>query len=166
VVVEKSPTHSLTVPLMAATHPDAWYVHIVRDGRDVVRSHLQSPFGPGGAAEAAAVWAGNVRAVRNHAWRRPRFREIGYESMLEDPVAMMTSLFEWMGAPVDDEVKAAVRERAPKEVVRYDSTEAVGAGTWTSMDPADLAAIDEVAHDVLAELGYLGPPLRSQAPPE
>ena len=40
--LEKSPDNVERLPILAATYPDAWNVHIVRDGRDVVRSLLRA----------------------------------------------------------------------------------------------------------------------------
>jgi hypothetical protein len=41
---EKTPRNSFSVPFLAATFPDASFVHIVRDGRDVALSLLQLPW--------------------------------------------------------------------------------------------------------------------------
>ncbi|MBA2275669.1 MAG: sulfotransferase [Chloroflexi bacterium] len=41
---EKTPTNSLLLPFLDRTFPDAQFIHIVRDGRDVAVSHLQKPW--------------------------------------------------------------------------------------------------------------------------
>jgi hypothetical protein len=38
VVVDKSPEHSFNIPIVYATFPEAKFIHILRDGRDVVLS--------------------------------------------------------------------------------------------------------------------------------
>jgi hypothetical protein len=155
--VEKSPPHSLWIPAMAAVYPDAWYIHIVRDGRDVVRSLLAAPFGTWDPGVAAKIWVEYVRAVRRQSWSLPRFREIRYEDLLADPTGQMQDLFAWTGLDVDEAVAAALETRATEEVVRFGGTDPVGAGKWKSLTPSDLAVVDGIAHDLLAELGYLDP---------
>jgi hypothetical protein len=155
--VEKSPPHSVWVPAMAVVYPDAWYINIVRDGRDMVRSLLAAPFGTWDADLAAKIWVSYVRAVRSDSWRLPRFQEIRYENLLRDPAGETKRLFRWMGLEVDEGVTEALEVKAGQEVVRFGSTDPVGSGKWKSMSPEELAAVDRVAHDLLAELGYLGP---------
>jgi hypothetical protein len=155
--VEKTPGHSVRLPLAAATHPDAWYIHIVRDGRDVVRSHTRTEWGQGDPRDAAAAWVWGVRPILENSWRLPRFREIRYESVLADPVGEVCGLLRWMGLDVDTDVENGVAERAAREVSRYKATDAVGAGKWRDLSPEVLECIYEEAADLLMELGYLSP---------
>ncbi|MCU1448497.1 MAG: sulfotransferase, partial [Acidimicrobiales bacterium] len=154
--VEKSPPHTGWVPAMAAVYPDAWFIHLLRDGRDVVRSLLAAPFGTWDVGLAAKIWVDSVRSVRRQSWSLPRFREIRYEDLLADPTNQMQELFAWLGLDVDPTVADALVAKAAREVVRFGSTDPVGAGKWTSLAPEELAVIDAVGHDLLAELGYLG----------
>ncbi len=41
---DKTPTNSLLMPFLAHAFPNAQFIHIVRDGRDVAVSHLQKPW--------------------------------------------------------------------------------------------------------------------------
>jgi len=155
--VEKSPDNNKRLPLMATTHPDAWYVHIVRDGRDVSRSLASVHFGPGNLAASAAEWVRDVRLVREHRWRLSRYREVRYEDLLADPVGQVGDLLRWVGLDVDAQVTRRLSERAAKEVARYGSNVPSGAGKWRLLGPAEGAAVLDVAGDLLAELGYLDP---------
>jgi len=153
--VEKTPGHVDRIPLMAVTYPDAWYVHIVRDGRDVVRSILESPFGTDDPTDAAGYWVDAVRKVEQQRWRLPRFREVRYEQLVADPVGEVRGLFEWMGLAVDADVNDRLAQRAATEVSRYSSSEPIGPGKWTRFDQRVLAEVQNVAADLLADLGYL-----------
>ena len=42
-VAERTPWHVLHLPLIAEVYPDARFVHVVRDGRDAVRSLVAQP---------------------------------------------------------------------------------------------------------------------------
>jgi len=153
--VEKTPDNVNRLPLIAAVYPDAWYIHLLRDGRDVVRSQLMAPWGTDDAGEAAHNWAWAVRQVRRHQWRLARFREIAYEELLADPVPRTSELLEWMGLPVDAETVGRITERTEKQVARYGATDRIGAGKWRELDNKQLEMIERVAGDVLTDLGYV-----------
>ncbi|MBV8981326.1 MAG: sulfotransferase [Acidimicrobiia bacterium] len=153
--VEKTPDNVNRLPMLAEAYPDAWFIHLVRDGRDVARSFAVAPFGPDDVGTTAAVWALDYERVATHAWRLPRFREIRYEALVADPVGTMTALFEWMGLELDDAVLARLRERAQRAVARFGETTALGEGKWRLLSDADLDRIYTAAGDRLAELGYL-----------
>jgi hypothetical protein len=154
--LDKSPDNVDRIPILAETHPDAWNIHIVRDGRDVVRSLLAAPFEDiTTVGEAAARWARNVGNVIREKGRLHRLREVTYEQLLVDPVGETTRLFEWLGLAVNDEIVERVRGRVGRPVARMGSTGAPRPGRWREMDPDDLATVYELAGDVLAECGYL-----------
>lgn len=153
--VEKTPDNVNRLPLMAAVYPDAWYLHLLRDGRDVVRSQIRAPWGTDDAAEAARNWVWGVRQVRSQSWRLERFYELRYEALCADPVSETAELFGWMGLGADEEVFAAIKERVPREMARYGATDPVGPGKWSDLSAAELDAVYDVAGDLLAELGYL-----------
>jgi hypothetical protein len=47
---EKNPENCFVVPFLARTFPDARFVHIIRDGRDVAASHAEKPWLAAGSA--------------------------------------------------------------------------------------------------------------------
>ncbi len=84
---DKTPSHLLHVDLLARSFPTARFVHIVRDGRDVVPSILGMSFGPDRFAEAVLFWQRRVeRGLAGGAALGPdRYREIRYEALVADP---------------------------------------------------------------------------------
>ncbi|MCU1450986.1 MAG: hypothetical protein JWP02_3156 [Acidimicrobiales bacterium] len=153
--VEKTPDNVNRLPLIAAAYPDAWFVHLVRDGRDVVRSQISAPWGTDDPADAARNWVWGVRQVERHRWRLDRFRELRYEDLVGDPVGETSALLEWLGLSIDAHVRRDLEERVGHHVARYGATDRVGPGKWRQMSAADLRRIDAVAGDLLSELGYL-----------
>ena len=95
-----------------------------------------------------------MRQVSRHRWRLPRFREVRYEDLLADPVSRTTELLEWMGLPVDAGTADRIAASSTKAVARYGATDRIGAGKWQDLDAGQLAAIERVAGDLLADLGY------------
>ena len=74
-LAERTPLHALHTGLIGDVYPDARIVHIVRDGRDVVRSLLAQQWGPQIVAEGAREWRASIespapaRRDRTATWR-------------------------------------------------------------------------------------------------
>jgi hypothetical protein len=170
-VIERSPNHVEQLELIGAIYPDAWFLHIVRDGRDVARSLLSQPWGPTSVEEAAQVWARSMKSVRAAAPALARYREVGYELLLADPSDGMRDVFEWLGLAAAPDVMARVSAEAGvsfnTDTKRPDIGTSKWVGDWSSND---LAAFDRVAGDVLRELGYpdaeLVPPRKPRSRPQ
>ena len=155
--VEKTPVHSDRLREIAAVYPDAWVVHLLRDGRDVARSMSQVPFfnlrDPG---EAAATWARVVSTIHADAASVPRFRKVRYESLVADPAGVMTGLAAWVGVDVDDGWRSSLATVAARRVSKHAGTAtAIGAGSWRTLSKRDLAAIYDRAGRELVSEGYV-----------
>lgn len=116
---EKDPTYTRILPFIGELFPDALYVHVVRDGRDVVAS-FRDRWGWRSAARAAnGGWADHVRAARALATgpTADRYHEIRYETMVADPEGTLRPLFAFLGEAWDpvvlrfDEQEHAATER-------------------------------------------------------
>ena len=153
--VEKSPSNIRRLAMLAAIYPDAWYISIVRDGRDVARSLMGTPMAPSTAAQAAGEWVKSLDFLEQFRHLFGRFREVRYEAMLADPVAAAADLFEWLGLERNDGVLRAVEERSKREVARFDTKEPIGSGKWMRLSAHERATILDVAGDWLTELGYI-----------
>jgi len=84
---DKTPGYSLDLPLLAGLWPEARFVHIIRDGRDVALSFLELGSGARRLLEAAAAWSNRVRKARadGMALGDERYLEVRYEDMVADP---------------------------------------------------------------------------------
>jgi hypothetical protein len=153
--VEKTPAHVFRLVELALTHPDAAYVHLVRDGRDVARSMLEADIGEtDDIGEAARHWATIVRTVRRDGRLLERFRDVRYEDLVRDPVGGVTDLLSWAGIPVDAPLRSAIAAQAAERVSQHGTTGPVGPGKWRSLPREDRAAIRRAAGDELRRLGY------------
>ena len=153
-VVDKTPAHVHQLPFIGNVYPDAWFVHILRDGRDVARSLLEFEHGPDSITECAAMWRRAVEDAWEHGPRLARYREVRYEALVEDPVDAVAELLGWIGAPVDDAIRDALGAAAGVRVSQYNTSGPVGVGKWRTMDRRDLAEIERVAGDTLRRAGY------------
>lgn len=152
-VAERTPWHVHHLPLIAEVYPDARFVHIVRDGRDAVRSLVAQPWGPATVAEAAEEWRRSVAAGRTAAPALgERLLEVRYEAMLADPASEIGRLYSHLGLEGGHGEALA----AAGEVVNLGPQDArVGAGKWREgWRRRDLRDFERVAGDLLRELGY------------
>jgi hypothetical protein len=91
---DKYPPYSLDMPVLEVLYPEAQYIHIFRDGRDVGLSLQHVGFGPRNFMQAAFFWKQYVTSAQNfgRTITKTRFHEIRYEALLQDPVKVMTDL--------------------------------------------------------------------------
>lgn len=123
--VEKTPLNVRNVERILDALPDARFVHVIRDGRDVVTSrfpgHRHYEVYPGG-------WATDVEAGLAHR-DHPRVLTLLYEDFVRDYPASGALLFEWCGLPFADEYpeRATVRwSQAWEHAARSVHDESVG----------------------------------------
>lgn len=173
-VVEKSPWHLRELDVIAEVLPEARYVHVVRDGRDVAVSLIAarrtwSREGPDRAMdvvrEAAVLWADGIDRGRvASAQLGDRLLEIRYEEIHADPHAASARLFRHAGMPHDDELVArAVRttdfERIPEPKGEDRALRAGRVGDWRARFGMSAAiAFERRAGEVLRETGYESDP--------
>ena len=167
--VDKTPANVKCVERIFATLPDAKFVHLIRDGRDVCCSVAQwwRQFHPGkplGVAEAAEVWARWVRLGR--AWRaHPRCCEVRYEDLVSDPEPTLRRLLAFLELDWDDAILRRESDR-PQNRPELGAPHNVGVdrpvyrnamGRWQrDLTAVDRAVIEAEAGDLLRELGYAG----------
>jgi hypothetical protein len=154
-LVEKTPLHAEHMALIAAVFPDAAFISVHRDGRDVVQSLLQMESATNDVEVAATRWAEITREVSATLPTLPKARDLRYESLLADPVGAIGELFAWLDLGVDDALLAEVGRRATERVSQYNTTGDVGPGKWKTLSRKQLRVIDRCAGDRLVELGYV-----------
>ncbi|MEY2424838.1 MAG: hypothetical protein QOI61_410 [Actinomycetota bacterium] len=145
--LEKTPHHVMHLPLIARVFPEAMVVAIYRDGREVVRSILDVPFGTDDASAAAAGWRNATVAAAEFATTFPSFRNVRYEDATENPVERVGDLLGWLELPVDDTVVQALTSRATARVSQH-------AETSTQLRPAETRTVYRIAGEQLVALGY------------
>lgn len=154
---DKYPGYATCIPTLEALFPDAQFVHIVRDGRDVAQSLLanqaalrfwrNAEWTPKTYAAAAAMWHEHVVNARAHAARLgpARYHELSYEELVAAPEATLAKLLAFLGFELDDGVRAALA-RVTTKPRRWSET----------LAPSELAQFASYApaEELLATLGY------------
>ena len=105
IIVEKTPDNLVFVPLLNRLYPDAYFLHVLRDPRAVVASHLalkQEDWGWVGKdvnhVNLAQRWVkGMTQRDRAETLLQERFLEVRYEEMKQDRSAVLLRITDWLG---------------------------------------------------------------------
>lgn len=165
---DKTPLYMQYLPLLERTFPDALFVHLVRDGRDVALSFLSVPRGimtegwghPTDAAGFARLWRTEVTAARALGRRvgSGRYLELRYEDLVREPADELRRICAFAGIEYEqgmlEYVGRSESARKPHQQ-RLNQPPTQGVRDWRSeLAPADEAAFEGTAGDLLAALGY------------
>ena len=175
---DKMPAYVLHMPALAALFPEARFVHIIRDGRDVALSSMAIKGNRLDVLALAVNWKARVEAGRSDGGvlGPARYHEIRYESLIAEPEASVTTLCGFLELDFDPAMLRFSEHRAgvPDKVLvnprhsRLAEPLSPGARSWrTHMPRRDLEVFEAAAGALLSELGYeravSQPPLRARA---
>lgn len=116
--VEKTPDHSLYVSEILELLPEARFIHVLRDPRDVAASMIAasktwaSGWAPKTGAGAARWWKKRVLAIRESTknLNSKQFLEMKYEDTRASPKSSMTGLLAFLGLTWEnDEIEKTIR---------------------------------------------------------
>jgi hypothetical protein len=101
--VEKSPVYTLHLDLIEQMYPDAQYIHLVRDARDVVASTKDRWGWRAALGTALRKWRLYVITARAFGAKvgPERYHELRYEDLVAEPEAKMRAVLEFLGEPWD-----------------------------------------------------------------
>jgi hypothetical protein len=177
---DKTPGNVAHMESLAAALPEARFVHLIRDGRDVAASLRGLPFAPAdrGIEAIAAYWRDAIVRARRIGARLRHYREVRYEELVGEPEATLRELCTFLDLPFDAAMLRA-HERAGQRLAEMRSAQLDAEGaivleegkriesrTRRPPDPAragrwrealtehDIGQFERVAGGELAELGY------------
>jgi Sulfotransferase family len=93
---DKSPYYVTVMTHLQELLPEARFVHVVRDGRDVALSTIPLWFGPDDVAGVAREWCEKLAAARRQAPALPFYTEIRYEDLVREPAAVLEPICEFL----------------------------------------------------------------------
>jgi hypothetical protein len=160
--------------------PEARFIHLIRDGRDVALSILKQSFGPDTIEAAADRWRGRVLRGRSQQPYLGYYIEVKFEDLVLDTEGQLRRICEFIELDfepamlgyherAEERLKEKARElprgkgRDPQSAERrlksHEKTfeppnPSLVGGYRTKMDAADQAAYEALAGDLLAQLGY------------
>jgi hypothetical protein len=98
---EKTPAHVHHMDLIHEVFPDAQFIHMIRNGYDVVKSLQNMPWAPQRIGWSTHAWVSSVAAGRAAARKLPagQYLEIRYEQLIADPAAVLRPMCDFLGEP-------------------------------------------------------------------
>ncbi len=96
---EKTPAHVYHLSLIDRVFPNAQFIHMIRDGKDVVRSLRSMNWAVGDIRWSVARWVGSVRAGRafGQTVGVGKYHEVRYEKLLESPTDTLMDVCDFLG---------------------------------------------------------------------
>ena len=172
-VGDKTPDYARNLPTLHALWPEAKFIHLIRDGRDVCLSavnwkrkaarltRLFPSWGEDSVATAAAWWEWHVRLA--HSGGEPlgleRYCEVRYEALVERPAEECARLCAFLGVPYDGSMlrfhEGRTRVEGGLDAKNAWLPVTPGLRDWrVQMTAAEVERFEAVAGDLLDELGY------------
>lgn len=175
---DKTPPYLERMADIHAELPEARFVHVVRDGRDVALSAIPLWFGPTDVVDAARQWSSRIAAAREQARDLP-YLELRYEDLVRDPAGELRRLcafldLRWDATMLDYHERAPGRLAEIRRDLPWPDGRTIPAGKriaiheraaeppspnrierWRDhMSPSDRRAFERIAGDTLEQLGY------------
>lgn len=184
---DKTPGYVKQMGMIQRSLPEARFVHLIRDGRDVALSRDDRSDSEDLTVDRLAkIWKRRINRARGQKERLKHYMEVRFEDLVADPEPELRRVCEFIDLPYDaamltyhersgerlqemdrdltDDDGGALRPAEDRLEAHSLVTEAPRSDRverWRElMSAEDLAAFEEVAGDLLAELGY---PLSSES---
>lgn len=176
---DKTPGYVREMLRLQRVLPEARFVHIIRDGRDVALSHLRMNWGPETYEESAQLWVERITKARRMAPKVRHYMEVHFEDLVRDTEGVLRKVCDFIELDYDpvmlryhERAEQRLREKArdlprrnrpvqtaearmeshrlAKEPPREDRL-----GMWRErMSPDEIARYEAIAGPLLQELGY------------
>ncbi len=176
---DKTPGYATKMRRIWRALPEARFIHMIRDGRDVALSLERRKSGLS-TKEVANRWSHRIRKTRRGAEILPHYLEIRYEDLVTDVEAVLRKVSAFIELEFDPamlsyhersqdrlrELDRPLRAEGGKRGLTADSRLAAHAltsqpprsdrvGAWREeLDPEDVAIFEQRAGRLLDELGY------------
>ncbi|OYP33013.1 sulfotransferase family protein [Rhodopirellula sp. MGV] len=149
---DKSPEYTLDLAVLGELYPDAKYIHMVRDGRDVAVSLFKRYWGGKNIYTVSRRWKKEVDLVDQFVATLPadRVLEVTYEGLLGSPEEQMDRLVDFLAIEdPDGSVREALRTQIPLKLNRGNFDK------WRKqLSQKQRVAFETVACETLRRHGY------------
>lgn len=160
---EKSPRHSYYVTALHTLFPEARFIHIVRDARDVCTAMLLRNWYEGSVRRCAMSWDGMVgSAMRAREFGPDRYLQISFEDLIRNPESVLRSACQFLHMDYlprmldySSNVKADIKlwETDIHEKLRR-SPDLSEIGKWRALKLWQLLIIESLVGENLKKAGY------------
>jgi hypothetical protein len=173
VVLDKTPGYAFYVEDINDLVPNAKYIHMVRDGRDVTTSMCAAAqdwakaWAPSNVKAAATLWKRSILSAQKAQQYCNRYMEVRYEELLTNGPEVLGNIFTFIGVPIDVNENISIfnehafeqmkkQETAINQFYQAENFFRKGqTGDWqNALSPAQRLIFHDVAGDLLCALGY------------
>ena len=176
---DKTPGYIKKMRLIQDEIPEARFIHLIRDGRDVALSVLRMNFGPQTIEAAAERWKERITRGRAQAPWLGHYMEVKFEDLVLDTEGELRRMCEFIELDFHPDMlgyhetaEERLKEKARALPRKHGEAQSAEArlqshaktfeppnpdliGRWRDkMDPADRESYEQIAGDLLEELGY------------
>lgn len=177
---EKTPRYVGKMRMIQRALPEARFVHVIRDGRDVALSVLDRTVRDIDAAHVAERWRTKIEKARDAAPELSHYTEIRYEDLITDTEPTLRKVCEFIELDWDDSIlnyhersadrlgemaralpadgrsgDLSVERRMATHAMTTKPPDADRVSRWKrQMSEPDRQAFEAIAGDMLASLGY------------
>lgn len=169
-IVEHTPLNILSIGPLSQIFPDSTFLHMIRDGRDVVCSLTEQNWvdpktnKPLWFVESkqngAKYWMQIILSARQAVEKHQiydRYLEIRYEDLIEDPETVLREIVWFLGESYEDSLMKYYKEQSfsnnehgPERKIYKSSLQ-----RWQSeFNDRDKQIVNAIAGDLLIDLGY------------
>lgn len=159
---DKTPRYVLEVPWLSEAFPDAKFVHIIRDGRDVAASMIKAGW-VNSFLKAGCYWQTRVKfgTEAGSVLGTHRYYEIRYEQLVIYPEKTLKDLCSWLNLEYTP-MMLQFYEEASDYVISWKGNTLIKTPinpsrvcAWkTELSQGQIADFESVAGELLEELGY------------
>ena len=178
---DKTPGYVKQMGVIQRSLPEARFIHLIRDGRDVAVSRENRSAGEELTAERhAMIWKRRINRARRQQSRLKHYLELRYEDLVRDPEPVLREVCEFIeleydpamlayhersgerlqeiARDLDDDNGGALRpaaERLEAHSLVKEKPRGDRVQRWRElMSPEGVAEFEAIAGDLLSELGY------------
>jgi len=162
---DKDPDNLKDMDLLWQLFPGCKFIHIIRDGRDVVLSLRGLDWGSRNLPRTARRWAQHVTLARHvgNVLGADHYLEVRYENLVRDACGELMRICRFLGEPYDQGMLEYHRDSErwiPDDSLKYHrasvrAPDPMKVQFWRKqMDFADQVIFEQEVGEVLDELGY------------
>ena len=177
---EKTPIYVKSIRKISAALPEARFVHVIRDGRDVALSIRDRAIKDHPIEKIAERWERRIGQARRQSKHVPHYMEVRYEQLITDTETQLRAICKFFELPWDDavldyhersaerleEMKRELPADGKRTTLSVERRMATHARTTQAPDPRrvsrwreqmdrdDRRLFEQVAGELLGELGY------------
>lgn len=167
---EKTPDHLRYVPEMARQFPEAVFVAIVRDPRDVCLSLQSVPWNRDTLPEQAWTWRSYVERMNHYRAAYPdRFYDLRYEDLITNPKRELRAVCDFLAMPFEPAMLAFHQQedrsfdahREPWKEKTEQAVDPTNQQKWrTQMPEAERVIVELIAGNRLESYDYASTPVQ------